>query len=93
MYADDIALCVPVSNKAGVTKLMQDDLSNVNDWLCAHRLNLHIGATSCMLVTSAQRRRRMFNDHLDLSLNDNQIEHVKASPCLGRIKTINFNIG
>ena len=71
------------SNKAGVTKLMQDDLINVNDWLSANRLSLHIGETSCKLVTSTQRRRRMSHYHLDLSLNDNQIEHGKASPIPG----------
>ena len=36
-----------------------------------------------MLATSAQRRRRKSHDHLDLSLNDNPIQHVKASPYLG----------
>ena len=94
MYADDTAICVSASDKAGVTKLMQDDLINVNDWLCANRLSLYIGKTSCMLVTSAQRRRRMSQDHLDLSLNDNQIEHVKASPYLGITidQNLHFNI-
>ena len=94
MYADDTVICDSASDKAGVTKLMQDDLINVNDWLCANRLSLHIGKTSCMLVTSAQRRRRMSQDHLDLSLNDNQIEHVKASPYLGITidQNLNFKI-
>ena len=94
MYADDTAICVFASDKAGVTKLNQDDLINVNDWLCENRLSLHIGKTSCMLVTSAQRRRRMSHDHLDLSLNDNQIEHGKASPYLGITidQNLNFNI-
>ena len=47
-----------------------------------------------MLVTSAQLRRRMSQDHLDLSLNDNQIEHVKASPYMGITidQNLNFNI-
>ena len=94
MYADDTAICISASDKAGVTKLMQDDLINVNDWLCANRLSLHIGKTSCMLITSAQRRPHMSHDHLDLSLNDNQIEHVKASPYLGITidQNLNFNI-
>ena len=83
MYADDTAICVSASDKAGVTKLMQDDLMNVNDRLCANRLSLHISKTSCILVTSAQRRRCMSHNHLDLSLKDKQIEHVKASPFLG----------
>ena len=36
----------------------------------------------------------MSHDHLDLSLNDNQIEHVKASPYLGITidQNLNFNI-
>ena len=59
MYADDTAICVSASDKAGVTKLMQDELINKNDWLCANRLSFHIGKPLCMLVTSAQRRRRM----------------------------------
>ena len=94
MYAYDTAICVSASDKAGVTKLMQDDFINLNDWLCANRLSLHIGKTLCMLVTSAQRRRRMSHDHLDLSLNDNQIEHVKASSYLGITidQNLNFNI-
>ena len=94
MYADDTAICVSASDQVGVTKLRQDDFINVNDWLCANRLSLHIGKTSCMLVTSAQRRRRMSHDHLDLSLNDNQIEHVKDSPYLGITidQNLNFNI-
>ena len=77
-----------------MTKLIQDDLINVIDWLCAIRLSLHIGKTSCMLVTSAQRRRCMSHDHLDLLLNDNQIEHVKASPYLAITidQNLNFNI-
>ena len=94
MYADDTGICVSASDKGCVTKLMQVDLINVNDWLCANRLSLHIGKTSCMLVTSAQLRRRMCHDYLDLSLNDNQIEHVKASPYLGITidQNLNFNI-
>ena len=73
---------------------MQDNLINVNDWPCANRLGLHISKTSCMLVTSAQRRRRMSHDHLNLALNDNQIEHVKASPYLGITidQNLNFTI-
>ena len=65
MYANDTAICVSASDKAGVTKLMQDALINVKDWLCANRLSLHIGKTSCMLVTWAQWRRRISHDHLD----------------------------
>ena len=94
MYADDTVICVSASDKASVTKLMQGALINVNDWLCANRLSLHIGKTSCMLVTSAQRRPHMSHDHLDLSLNDNQIEHVEASPYMGITidQNLNFNI-
>ena len=75
MYADDTAICVSARERVGVTKLMQDDLINVTDRLCANKLSLHIDKTSCMLGTSAQRRRRMFHEHLDISLNENQIEH------------------
>ena len=91
MYADDTTICVSAGDKACVTKLMQDDLINVNDWLCARRLSLHIGKTSYIIVTSAQRRRRMPLDHLDLSLNDKQIEHVKASHYLGITIDRNLN--
>ena len=78
MYADDTEICVSASDKVGVTKLMQDDLINVNDRLCANRLSLHIGKTSCMLVTSTQRRRRMSHDHMDISLNAIKlIEHLE----------------
>ena len=75
------AICISAMDKADVTKVMQDDLNNVNSsyWLCANRLSLHIGKTSCMLVTSAQRRRRMSHDYLDLFLYDNQIKHFKTS--------------
>ena len=31
MYADDTAICISASDKAGVTKRMQNDLINVND--------------------------------------------------------------
>ena len=69
------------------------DVSFMSD-IWYNRFMFHIGKTSCMLVTSAQRRRRMSQDHLDLSLNDNQIEHVKASPYLGITidQNLNFNI-
>ena len=56
IYADDTAISFSASDKDDVTTLMQDDLINVNDWLCANRLSLHIGKTACMLVTSTQRR-------------------------------------
>ena len=93
MYADDTGICVSARDKASVTQLMQDDL--IMTRLCANTLSLYIGKTSCMLITSAQRRGRMSHDHLDLSLNDNQIEHVIASPFLGITidQNINFNIG
>ena len=45
MYADDTAICISARDKASVTKLMQDDLINVN--------NMNLGKTSCMLVTSS----------------------------------------
>ena len=45
MYADNTVICISASDKAGVTKLMQDDLVYVDDWLCANRLSLHIRET------------------------------------------------
>ena len=51
MYADDTAICVSTQNKAEVSSLLQEDLSRVNNWLCANRLNLHhahVEKTSCM---------------------------------------------
>ena len=87
MYADDTAICVITRDKAGVTKLMQDMTSLM--WItgCVQiRLSLHIGKTSWLLVASAQHRWCMYDDHLDLSLNDNQIDDVKASPYLCIIK-------
>ena len=45
MYADVTAICISAtaSEKAGVTKLIQDNLINVNNWLYTNRLSLHIG--------------------------------------------------
>ena len=57
MYADDTAICVSARNKAEVSRLLQEELSRLNEWLCANRLSLHVGKTSCMLVTTAQRIR------------------------------------
>ena len=55
MYADHTTIRVSARNKAEVSRLLQDDLSKVNEWLCVNRLSLHVGNTSCMLVTTAQR--------------------------------------
>ena len=46
MYADDTAICV--------SSLLQEDLSRVNEGLCAYRLNLHVEKNYCMLVTTAE---------------------------------------
>ena len=37
MYEDDTAICVSAQNKFEVSILLQEDLSRVNEWLCANR--------------------------------------------------------
>ena len=62
MTADDTTICVSAQNKAEVSKLLQEDLSRVNEWLCANKLSLHVGNTCYMLLTTAQHRRHITPD-------------------------------
>ena len=38
MYVDDTAICVSARNKAEVTICLQEEMSRVNEWICAFML-------------------------------------------------------
>ena len=51
-------------------------------WLCANKLSLHIGKTSCILICSRQKRVHL-SESLDLKLDNQQITEVEDVKYLG----------
>ena len=93
MYADDTAFYTQATmshNICDIISSLQSDLSNVSDWLDANKLSLHIGKTCCMLVCSQQKRIRIGDTNLNLSLKCQDIEQVESFKYVG--VTIDTNL-
>ena len=83
MYADDTIFYYAHRTPDEVSKVLQDDLHNVAQWLNANKLSLHLGKTNCMLITTSQKRHSLNDTTLGLSLDGSQIAQTENCKYLG----------
>jgi hypothetical protein len=83
IYADDTAFYFADIEVQKVDCVLQEELGNIYQWLCANKLSLHIGKTNCMLICSRQKRMHLPSDTLNLNLENNCIEQVQNLKYLG----------
>ena len=74
MYADDTAFFYSDKDITKVSCALNSDTENVYDWLCANKLNLHVGKTNSILICNYQKLRHMQSDQLNINLGSDQIE-------------------
>ena len=80
LFADDTNLFCKHKNLTSLQASMNNELSNVNSWLCADKLSLNIEKTSFVIFHPPQRKLT-FNFHL--TLNGKQLQQESCIKYLG----------
>ena len=83
IYADDTAFYYASNDIEHVNQVLQSELTQVFEWLCANKLSLHVGKTNSMLICSKQKRRHLNRSNITLDLDNGNIEQVKNLKYLG----------
>ena len=81
MYADDTTLscCVDTIQSNDKDRVINTELSKVNNWLVTNKLSLNINKSKYMLFHMAPKHV----PHLYLQINNNEISYVKTFNFLG----------
>jgi hypothetical protein len=93
IYADDTAFYVAKRTVNEINQILQTELDQVHNWLCANKLSLHVGETASMLLCSRQKRPHLQNQHLSLNVQNEEIGQVEGLKYLGVHidQNLNFN--
>ena len=88
MYADDTTLscCIDTIQSNDKDRVINTELSKVNNWLVSNKLSLNINETKYMLFHKAPNHV----PHLHLNINNNEISHVKTFNFLGLQMIVNL---
>ena len=83
MYADDTSFYVTGQNLNELNTLINSDLENVSRWFTLNHLVINASKTTCMLVCTQQKRVRLGNVNLNVSINESPIQNVEHQNILG----------
>ena len=83
MYIDDTAFYYTGNNTSSVSNALNEDTHQVYMWLCANKLNLHVGKTNSILICNAQKLRHLDSPNLDIQLDSKSIDQVEHLTYLG----------
>ena len=90
MYADDTSLTLASNDIEHINYCLNQDLSNVCEWLSANKLTLNMTKTEFMLIASRQKLSQ-FTESPSLAINENAIEQVTSAKSLGVYVDQNIN--
>ena len=83
LYADDTTL-YDVQNSIGqIEKNLQSALNNLHIWCRSNGMILNSSKTKVMLVTSSQKRQRLYCDNLDLKFSNESLNMISNDKILG----------
>ena len=82
MYADDTNLIFSASDTASLEYQINDELKQLNQWLVANKLTLHVSKTELMLITTRQKRT-FIDDTLNVNICGQHVNQVKSVKMLG----------
>ena len=82
MYADDTHLSFAANNIPDIESKLNEDLTNVNEWLIANRLTLNSSKTEFMLIGSRQRIST-FDSSPSLIIDGTPVKRVTHTKSLG----------
>ena len=82
MFADDTSLTAAGETLGEVERRVNEDLSNVHNWLSANRLNLNIAKTEYVLIGSPHRIHSLNIQPLN-NIDQQPVKRVKQSKVLG----------
>lgn len=81
IYADDTTMYVSAENNEQVSRLLQQELMLVSEWVMGNRLKLNVSKTKCMVLGSKHALRT--DQKLCLHLQGAAVEQVKEAKLLG----------
>ena len=81
LYADDTILLFPAKSTDDIESTLTHDLQRVSTWFASNKLHLNIGKCKWTLFGSKKRLRR--SPLPNITINDEQIEHVDSYKYLG----------
>ena len=92
LYADDTQFYAASDNADELNSKLNTDLSSLNEWLMANKLNLHPDKTKCMYVGTRQRLSN-FSSSTDIVINNHVIPPSDQVKSLGVVldKNLNWN--
>lgn len=82
LFADDTNLLKSHKNIDELTKIMNEELSKIDDWFKANKLSLNYSKTKFIVFT---KRRKPIGKQIKIMINNQEIERVKFTNFLGVI--------
>ena len=82
LFADDTSVFIEGTNFTNISHILSTELENVNIWLKANKLTVHIKKTHYMMF---HRTRIKLNTNFKILINNNIIDHTNNTTFLGVI--------
>lgn len=83
LYADDTTLYEINSSKDIIERNLQNALTVLSKW-CEHNgMVINLDKTKVMLITTRQKRNRIANDNLHITLDDVELQVISSEKILG----------
>jgi len=85
MYADDTAMYTICKDVNELNRVLNKDLTNVNDWLARNKLSLNVSKTELIILGSKQKLARINYDEIYVHINGSKLKRVSSCKHLGSI--------
>ena len=94
MFADDATIFVSGPSVESVQSQLTQAMQEVHEWTVNNKLILNTKKTKVMLLGSRQKLQRLENRDLHIVINNNEVECVTQTKCLGVVidNTLSFKI-
>ena len=83
MFADDTNISFSANNIRDLERVINLELSNLNQWLRTNRPTLNIAKTEFMVIGLRQRILANSNDQIQIKIDENIIKKVDYAKSLG----------
>ena len=90
LFADDSSVFVQGKNVAGMSRLLNEELEKIRQWINCNKLSLNVDKTHCMLFKQKQARQTA---NVNVKIEGKMIENVKVTKFLGIMIDCNLSWG
>ena len=83
MYADDSTIHVSAKTVEELEYVLNQELTNVQNWCQINRMAVNADKTKVMLITTYQKETKLPTSEINVSFNGTKLENVKSEKLLG----------